>query len=411
MQLKISKSKGLRMPQEGRIIQKEKEKSDGEWGIHFSADSLPEERFDPFHSYYDKNKKRIGHRTIISPIRLKRPIEFTSGRAISSSKNPIEKTDTFCKLTQGVLPAILLSKDHHICDDLFSIEPKTENLEKFSVFSAINLYPPISRVLMNKSLLKTDPKGIPSGLAIIHVFTRHYTLPEEIPRSEWITFFQNYRLTLRKSLIHPKISSDANLDISSFFNIGSRAGASISHLHAQTILRFNQIDIGNTINSYLKSSKQNEDNCLKCQFWSDNQEAMGGSEIQSYKKRVIFRNDHWIALIAYAPRRDGQIRLIPREHISNLWSMNDDELSSLASMFIKINKKLTSFIEKHGNLYQLSIDRNVILYQQYSRKEDHFHMFIDILPVQQTGGVELSSQQKFSVIYPEKIAHIMNSKT
>jgi hypothetical protein len=37
-------------------------------------------------------------------------------------------------------------------------------------------------------------------------------------------------------------------------------------------------------------------------------------------------------------------------------------------------------------------------------------MFIDILPVQQTGGAELIDDQKFSMIYPEEVALKMVSE-
>ena len=398
------------MAKKEKNSQKDKKVIDGEWGIHFSAESLPEERFDPFHSYYDQNGTQIGHKTIFNPIRIQRPFEFTNTRHTEQDEKPIHGSDTFCELVQGKLPAIVLTKDQLIGNDIFSVEPKSENLKDFIIFSAINLYPPISRVLMDNVLIHDNTKTIPRGLSIIHVFTRHYSYPEDIPRSEWEIFFQNYRLTLRNSLIHSTISGTDNLYVSTFFNIGSKAGASISHLHGQTILNLNQEGIGAFKNSYLISSKQNENKCDKCQLWGDVDDTTDIPELQSFKKRVVFQNAHWLALLAYAPRRDAQIRLVPRGHISNLWLMNDDELFSLASILIKCNERLTSFIKKHGNRYQLSIDRNIILYQHHSAKENHFHMFIDILPVQQTGGAELSDDQKFSMIYPEEIAQMMRSE-
>ncbi len=398
------------MAEKKKNNQKDKKIIDGGWGIHFSPKSLPEERFDPFHSYFDQNGMQIGHRTIFNPIRLQRPFEFTHTRHVEQYEKQFCKSDTFCELVQGKLPAIVLTKDLLIDNDLFSVEPQFENLKEYNVFSAINLYPPISRVLIDSTSIQEYTKNIPRGLSVIHVFTRHYNYPEDTPRSEWEIFFQNYKLTLRNSLKHSAISNTDNLYVSTFFNIGSKAGASISHLHGQTILYFNQEGMGTFKNSYLMSSKQNEHKCKKCQLWGDIDDTSSIPEMDSTKKRVLFKNVHWLALLAYAPRRDAQIRLIPRKHISNLWSMNDDELFSLASILIKCNTQLTSFIKKHGDQYQLSIDRNIILNQHHSAAEKHFHMFIDILPVQQTGGAELSDDQKFSVIYPEEIALLMSSE-
>ncbi len=382
---------------------------DGEWGIHFSDKSLPEERFDPFSTYVDQDGTQIGHRTIFNPIRLQRPFEFTHVKHTKQNERHTHFSDTFCELVHGKLPAIVITKDNEVVNDLFSIKPRPENLNSSIVFTAINLYPPISRIIPNITINQEYSKNFAKGLSFIHVFTNHYNLPEDIPNREWEVFFQNYRLTLKESINHPVISAKDNIQISSFFNIGSRAGASISHLHGQTILRLNQERIGAKQNSYMISSKQNENNCKKCQLWEDIDDPASFQGL-SVMRRMIFRNNHWIAILAYAPKRDAQIRLIPYRHISNIWSMNDDELFSLASIMINSNKRLTSFIQKDGERYQLSIDRNIIINQHYSTKKSHFHMFIDILPVQQTGGAELIDDQKFSMIYPEEVALKMVSE-
>ncbi len=396
------------MARNEKNTQRDKKVIDGAWGIHFSDKSLPEERFDPFSSYIDQDGTHVGHRTIFNPIRLQRPFEFTQVRHTKQKGMPTNFSDTFCELVQGKLPAIVITKDKLLVNDLFSLESLAENLSSSIVFTAINLYPPISRILPKRDINQEYYKNPPNGLSFVHVFTNHYKLPENAPSNEWEVFFQNYRLTLKESISHPTIISD-NLQISTFFNIGSKAGASISHLHGQTILRYNQEGIGAKQNSYMISSKQNENKCQKCQLWADNDDLASFQRL-SLNKRIIFRNAHWIAILAYAPMRDAQIRLIPNRHISNIWSMNDDELCSLASILINSNKRLTSFIKKDGERYYLSIDRNIIFNQHHSTKEAHFHMFIDILPVQQTGGAELIDNQKFSVIYPEDVARKMVSE-
>jgi len=366
--IEVSTFKGFRMARNDKDAQRDEKVIDGEWGIHFSDKSLPQERFDPFHFYIDQEGTQIGHRTIFSPIRLQRPFEFTHVKHSKQKRDHTHFSDTFCELVKGKLPAIVITKDNLLVNDLFSLKSRAENLSSSTVFTAINLYPPISRIIKNRNL--------------------------------------NYRLTLKESMNYPTISSSNNLHVSTFFNIGLKAGASISHLHGQTILRFNQEGIGAKQNSFIISSKQNENNCKKCQLWVDIDDSASLQGL-SLKGRLIFRNAHWIAILAYAPMRDAQIRLIPRRHITNIWSMNDDELFSLALILINSNKQLTSFIKKDGKRYQLSIDRNIIINQHYSAKERHFHMFIDILPVQQTGGAELFDDQKFSMIYPEEIARKM----
>jgi len=184
---------------------------DGEWGIHFSDKSLPEERFDPFHSYVDQNGTRIGHRTIFNPIRLQRPIEFALVKPIKKRGKHTHFSDTFCELVQGKLPAIVITKDNFLVNDFFCLKPRAENLNSSIVFTAINLYPPISRIFTNRKLNHDHSKNLPTGLSFIHVFTNHYKLPEDVPISGWKMFFQNYQLTLKESIGHPTISLNDNL--------------------------------------------------------------------------------------------------------------------------------------------------------------------------------------------------------
>ncbi|MHA1444853.1 MAG: hypothetical protein ACTSR4_08920, partial [Candidatus Hodarchaeales archaeon] len=130
------------MPRNEKNAQRNKKVIDGEWGIHVS----PEERFDPFSTYFDQDGTQIGHRTIFNPIRLQRPFEFTHVKHIKQNEKHTRFSDTFCELVHGKLPAIVITKDKLLVNDLFSIKPQTENLKSSIVFTAINLYPPIARI-------------------------------------------------------------------------------------------------------------------------------------------------------------------------------------------------------------------------------------------------------------------------
>jgi galactose-1-phosphate uridylyltransferase len=190
--------------------------------------------------------------------------------------------------------------------------------------------------------------------------------------------------------------------IQSFFNIGGRAGASIPHLHGQTIIFLNKKITGFKERYYLKASERSDGRCIKCQYW-EKEHLSSNSSTFKINDRILLRNDHWMAFLAYAPEREGHIRLLPKRHVDSLWSTDQDELDSLAEIIIKSNQLLTSFVKTEGNIFQLATDRNIIIRQILKSSKTDFHFFIDILPVQQIGGAELFDSQKFSSDLPENI--------
>ncbi|MHA2155540.1 MAG: hypothetical protein ACXABU_09415 [Candidatus Hodarchaeales archaeon] len=388
--------------------QKSEQKLDGEWGIFSTEKFLPSERYDPFCTYLDENGSKIGHKTIFSPIRRKRPIEFDSTffHGQTPEKKPSLTQDTFCKLIKGNLPSIVITKDLSLENDPFSMTPTNKRLLSSTAFSTINLYPPISR-LVDKNDSSINKMNYPSGLSFVHIFSNHYLFPEDVSPKEWEMFLQNYCFTIRSCKNHPKIAQIKDVKLHTFFNIGPRAGGSISHLHGQSIMFFDDSGSGSKSKAYELAS-QSQKVCLKCQFWVKDQIDVFSQPV-SIKKRKIASNQHWMAFLAYAPEKDAQIRLLPRRHVSSLWLLEKEELTSLAPILVKSNKILSKFIEQEGPKYHLVQDRNIVVRQLVNPKKDHFHMFIDILPVQQLGGAEVLDNQKFSSELPETIASKMNT--
>jgi galactose-1-phosphate uridylyltransferase len=382
----------------------EKPLLNGKWGIFQDNQSIPTERFDPFCSYIDKEGNFIGHKSIISPIRAQRPIEWEPEKEIQDP--PQRATDTFCRIVNGELPAIVISKDLKLNQDFFSTNAYSEKLISNVILSIINLYPPIARVTYNPPSPSAISSNFVFGISLVHLFSKHYFLPEEAPKDQWIMFLRNYSLTIKSCLDHPRIKALKGINIHSFFNIGAKAGASTPHLHGQSVLYWDQKGIGSKHNTYWKTSEYNQEKCTKCILWKESEENTLSHSLL-LDKRMIFQNDNWKVFLAYAPEKDAHIRLLPRKHISHLWSLNNIELNDLAIALIKANYMLTGFIKEEGRKYQLSIDRNIIIRQFLPNKGEHFHMFIDILPVQQLGGAEEIDNQKFSLVYPEVVASEM----
>ncbi len=377
---------------------------DGYWGIYQSKKLLPIERYDPFSTYMEKSGSIIGHKTIFSPIRRKRPLEFETAYIDTPPTGETHSSilDTFCRLIKGNIPSIVISKDQDIESDPFSVEPTENDLSSATTISTINLYPPIARVLNSSEQSVYNDHQIPVGLSFVHILTQHYMFPEEVPTKSWQIFLKNYCLTIESCINHPKIKHEKNIILQTAFNIGQRAGASIPHLHGQSILYINNSGSGSKYNSYLRSS-QNQKECLKCTYWTDREETVNSSPITIHD-RILWKNENWMAFLAFAPEKDAHIRLLPRRHVPALWLLSEEEINSLASILIKSNAMLTRFIEEEGEKFNLVKDRNIIFRQLIDSSNSHFHMFIDILPVQQLGGLELFDNQKISSELPETIS-------
>ncbi|MFX0208978.1 MAG: hypothetical protein ACFFDT_23540, partial [Candidatus Hodarchaeota archaeon] len=73
-------------------------------------------------------------------------------------------------------------------------------------------------------------------IPLLHIFSKHYQTIQEVPIDEMVLYLRNIILTIEAS---NGIISEGNSNITTVFhfcNIGSRAGASIPHLHSQTLL-------------------------------------------------------------------------------------------------------------------------------------------------------------------------------
>lgn len=378
----------------------------GKWGIFYQDRSLPTIRYDPFSTYLDSRGNKIGHKTVISPSRYFRPIETELDTSTEEEQKDIQEEDTFCELINGKLPAIVISKDLKLIKDPFDTESLMLNLEESRVVTIINLFPPIARVRLFEVSDQNFGLDIPIGVSYVHVLTTHYKYPEDVPVEEWVVFFQNYTMTLSSTISHSNFNDSKSILVNSFFNIGNLAGASIPHLHGQSYIYENNMELGNRLYSYWKSSVQNSTSCRKCNLKITDQ-SLGRDEQGSLESRVIFENEGWVVFLAYAPEKDAHIRLVPKRHVSALWKLSDNEIDLLSKAFVIANQILAKFIRKEGKTLQLDLDRNIVFRQFHAQEDSHFHMFIDILPVQKLGGAELSDSQKISSIYPELIAFKM----
>ena len=117
-----------------------------------------------------------------------------------------------------------------------------------------------------------------------------------------------------------------------FRNDGFEAGASLAHAHSQIYA------LPIIPNKFLEQSKQIED------YYIDKKKSPIEDIIsyeRSQKKRVIFEDEHFIAICPYASQYPFEAWLIPKRHVINFSQLNSTELKSCSKNLKMLTEKLT----------------------------------------------------------------------
>lgn len=385
---------------------------EGSWGIFCRLDRCPEERWDSFRTIVDRYGAKVGHRSMISPIRAQRPFEIVSSDEYPYIHPPVsESNDVFCRIVQGLLPAIVVSKNDELFQDPYSTTPTKESLEEYKAVTIINLYSPFARVLKPPAE-DTGEKDIPYGIPLVHLLTKHYEHIELVPVGELAALISTTVSSLNSTISYfEKKEAPFLLSQYTFMNIGDKAGASISHLHSQSFINVNEHGQGSKVQSFLvafeEQRKDNPISCLGCHYANKDIKYDYLGQKLHIEERIIEENESWTALAEYAPERDGHIRIIPKKHVSTLIQLNGHEILLLADILKKVNWGLSCFIKDFGPQLKIYWDRNILLRQQFVGYASPLHMLIDIIPVQIVGGAEVFDDHRVCSILPEKTAKII----
>lgn len=184
--------------------------------------------------------------------------------------------------------------------------------------------------------------------------------------------------------------------ISIFYNHGQEAGASIAHPHSQ-LMAISLIDPD--LRRSLDGSKrymEEHGKCVHC--------AMLEWDIQE-AQRIIFQNNHFVALCPFAPRASFEIRIYPRAHSAYFEKISEEEKMSLAAALqYSLKKVLVVLNDPAYNffLHTAPCDGQV---------HDHYHWHIEILPKTSTwAGFELGTGIEISTLEPETAAEFLRNK-
>lgn len=372
------------------------------WGIvtkyNFSEDKigyLPRKRWDPLTSVkirlYDKvsrtlvpiNKRR-GHFSYISPIRARRPI-------VEKPSRKGKELDVFRPILKGNDYAIFISLDEKMSESPFSLRPIMMNVEKHKAVTIINRFPAMIRHIDHDVLerirgeIEKDPfTKLAFGINLISFPSEYSESLSDVSFDSLSALFKSMNAAIRYS-ISEAVKRGINLvPVYPFFNIGPLAGGSQPRLHIQVYIDLNQDGHGALMENLLQSFEEQKEAgiCHLC--------------TTRHNGRIAYENTTWIVWATSSPRRNFHLRLSTKRHVERIVDLDDAEIRGLADALIVISRAL----DRLG----VSGDRNILVYSNPFGYSSYFHIFIDIIPFERIGGIEMLDSCRVARHSPEIIA-------
>jgi len=365
------------------------------WGIitkyNFSPDYakyIPRKRWDPLTSVeiklYDEITrqlvgigKRKGHFSYISPVRGKRP----KGGAAK---------DVFQKIITGEDYAIFIAIDDKVRSDPFSLSPELLNVENSKAVTIINRFPATVRFIDKEILEKVKPliedefTRIAFGINLITFPVKYSETLGDIDFEDLVAMFKSMRTAINKVVEVAYKKRIDLLPVYPFFNIGPMAGGSQPRLHSQVYIDLNLDGHGALMENILQAFDEMRSRgiCYLC--------------TSKHEGRIVYENSTWIVWASLSPRRNYHLRLAPKRHVETFIELDNFELEGLADALIKISRGLDKL--------NVERNRNVLIYSNPIGYNSIFHLYIDLIPFEKIGGIEMLDSCRVARIAPEDVA-------
>ncbi len=180
-----------------------------------------------------------------------------------------------------------------------------------------------------------------------------------------------------------------------FKNHGKGAGTSLEHPHSQiTALPIVPYQWRDRMKEAIRHYDDTGE-CICCRTLRD--------ELQA-KERIIYENQHFVALIPYAALSPFHTWIFPRHHASSFDEITPEEMVDLAKTFKTVLGKLYYGLQNPDYNYTI---RSIPTANQ---RTDYFHWYIAIVPrVSLAAGFELSSGMFINTALPEESASFLRS--
>lgn len=224
------------------------------------------------------------------------------------------------------------------------------------------------------------------------LITRGHSTPfADLPAADAVAVFA----TIRK--FHRLAAKDACAGyISSFYNYGARAGASVWHPHYQMLaLPIVPDHVAHSLRGATEYFKTHG-RCVRCDIIRAE---------RAEKTRVIAENAHAIAIAPYASKKPFEMSILPKRHVDSLRNTPPAVLRGVALLVQDITKRFRRHLHDP--------DFNFFIHDTPLDGGDHrhHHWHVEAVPRLTTdAGFELSTSIIINIVDPDRAAAIMRGE-
>ena len=375
------------------------------WGVisryNFSKDKIthvPRKRWDPLTSMeiklFDEISrsfvsigKRKGHFSYVSPVRGVRPSPISI-----TEKNKVY--DVFKDIILGKDYAIFVSIDDERGENPFSLKPIMLNISDRKAVTIINRFPAMARHIDEEILaeiretIERDPHTkIAFGINTVTFPIKYYETLSDITIEDLEEVLKSMIVAINYIVEEAEKKGITLIPIYPFFNIGTLAGGSQPRLHSQVYVDLNMDGHGAFMESVLQAfeEQRRSGSCHLCST--------------QHEGRVVYENSSWILWVTSSPRRNYHLRIASRRHVERITNLSGKEIKYLAEVLILTSKALDTV--------GVSKDRNILVYTNPHGYKSFFHLFIDIIPFELIGGIEILDSCRVARYEPTEVAKVL----
>ena len=367
------------------------------WGIitkHNFREELaryvPRKRWDPLSSseivLYDEATgqairigKRRGHFSYISPVRGLRP------QGVGARPR-----DVFREIAEGADYAIFVTLDDAPSDSAFSVKPVMMDVRDYKAVTIINRFPAMVRHIDDeveqrvRELVEDEFTRIAFGINLVTFPINYAETLSDVAYPDLVALLKSMNTAIRLSVEESMKRGVEIVPVYPFFNIGPMAGGSQPRLHSQVYIDLNHDGHGvfmeNVLLAFSEHSKRGY--CYLCTTRHDG--------------RIVYENTTWVVWATLSPRRNFHLRLASKRHVQRVTDLDAAEVMGLADALIVISKALDAV--------GVDRNRNVLIYSNPYGYKSEFHLFIDVIPFERVGGIEILDTCRVARVAPEDVA-------
>jgi len=144
-----------------------------------------------------------------------------------------------------------------------------------------------------------------------------------------------------------------------------------------------------------RSYYERNEKCVFCQMLDE--------EIRE-DKRVIFRNDHFVAFCPYASIKPFEVWILPMRHCADFDEQDEEEIASLADILLFVLRNIDEKLHDPPlNFYLHSAPHDF-------SDEGIYHWHFELFPrITMVAGFELATGTMINVVSPEEAARMITS--